>query len=131
MNWYHLAILYMFSFHLLVLFENSLFEKPVGPAFSQKIEYDKKMDDGSNSKDSFRQKIKVMKIKAVKRLDENTYSEANNYWYFKDTGIVYDIENDFPVGKIEINNEGNPVKIDNETYIIDTLIDIPEFKIYE
>ena len=111
--------------------ENSLFEKPVGPAFSQKIEYDKKMDDGSNSKDSFRQKIKVMKIKAVKRLDENTYSEANNYWYFKDTGIVYDIENDFPVGKIEINNEGNPVKIDNETYIIDTLIDIPEFKIYE
>ena len=111
--------------------ENSLFEKPVGPAFSQKIEYDKKMDDGSNSKDSFRQKIKVMKIKAVKRIDESTYSESNNYWYFKDTGIVYDVDSDFPVGKIEINNDGNEVKLDNDIYIIDTLIDIPEFKIYE
>lgn len=111
--------------------ENSLFDNPVGPAYASKIDYDKKMDDGSNSKDSFRQKIKVMKIKAVKKLDDNTYSEVGEYWYYRETGIVYDLEQEFPVGRIEKDLEGNENKIDNEIYIISVLIDIPEFKIYE
>ena len=111
--------------------ENSLFENPIGPAYSSKIEYDKKMDDGSNSRDSYRQKIKVMKIKAVKRIDENTFSTAENYWYFKDTGIVYDYEKEYPVGKIEKDDSGNEIKIDGEIYLISTLIDIPEFKLYD
>ena len=111
--------------------ENSLFDNPVGPAYSSKIEYDKKMDDGSNSKDSYRQKIKVMRIKAVKKLDENTYSEANDYWYYNETGIVYDLEQEFPVGRVDKNDEGLESKLDNDTYIITTLIEIPEFKIYE
>ena len=111
--------------------ENSLLENPIGPAYSPKIEYDKKMDDGSNSKDSYRQKIKVMKIKAVKKIGDNTYSESNNYWYFKDTGIVYDFDSDYPIGKVDRDNEGNETKLDNETYVITTLIDIPEFKLYD
>ena len=111
--------------------ENSLFDKPVGPAYAPKVEYDIKMDDGSNSKDSFRKKIKVMKISAVKRIDENTYSEVNDYWYYKETGIVYDYDKDFPVGKVDKDLEGNEIKLDGSTYVITTLIDIPEFKIYE
>ena len=89
------------------------------------------MDDGSNSKDSYRKKIKVMKIKAVKRIDENTYSEVSNYWFFKETGIVYDLEKDYPIGKIEKDLDGNEIKLDGDTYVISTLIDIPEFKIYD
>ena len=111
--------------------ENSLLENPIGPAYSQKIEYDKKMDDGSNSKDSYRQKIKVMKIKAVKKIGDNTYSESNNYWYFENTGIVYDFETDYPIGKVDKDDNGNEIKLDNETYVITTLIDIPEFKLYD
>ena len=111
--------------------ENSLFDNPVGPAYATKIEYDKKMDDGSNSKDSYRQKIKVMKIKAVKKLNEKSYSEVSEYWYYKETGIVYDLEQEFPVGRVDKNDDGNEMKLDNDTYIISTLIDIPEFKIYE
>ena len=38
--------------------EDSLFEKPVGPAFQNKLEYDQKADNGSNAKDSSRIKIK-------------------------------------------------------------------------
>ena len=111
--------------------ENSLLETPVGPSYAQKIEYDKKMDNGSNSKDSYRHKIKVMKIKAVKKIGDNTYSESNDYWYFKDTGIVYDFESDYPIGKVDRDDGNNEIKLDNETYIITTLIDIPEFKLYD
>jgi superfamily II DNA or RNA helicase len=111
--------------------ENSLLETPIGPAYTPKIEYDKKMDDGSNSKDSYRQKIKVMKIKAVKKIGDNSYSESNDYWYFKDTGIVYDFDSDYPIGKVDKDDGGNEIKLDNETYIITTLIDIPEFKLYD
>jgi hypothetical protein len=89
------------------------------------------MDDGSNSKDSYRQKIKVMKIKAVKKLDEKSYSEVSEYWYYRETGIVYDLEQEFPVGRVDKNDDGNEMKLDSNTYIITTLIDIPEFKIYE
>ena len=111
--------------------ENSLFDNPIGPAYANKIEFDKKMDDGSNSKDSYRQKIKVMRIKAVKKLGENSYSEVDDYWYFRDTGIVYDYEQEFPVGKVDKDSEGNEFKLDTDTYIITTLIDIPEFRLYD
>ena len=111
--------------------ENSLFDNPVGPAYATKIEYDKRMDDGSNSKDSYRQKVKVMKIKAVKKINENSYSETSEYWYYRETGIVYDLEQEFPVGRVDKNDEGDEIKLDGNTYIITTLIDIPEFKIYD
>ena len=42
-----------------------------------------------------------------------------------------DLEKDFPIGKVDKDNTGNEVKLDNETYIITTLIDIPEFKLYD
>ena len=38
---------------------------------------------------------------------------------------------EFPIGRIEKDDDGNENKLDNDVYIISVLIDIPEFKIYE
>ena len=110
--------------------EEALFEKPIGAAYHQKIEYDMKIDNGSNAKDSLRLKIKVRKIKAVKKLEDNIYSEPEFYWYYDKSGIVYDYDMLFPVGKIDKDLNNNSMKLDNETYIIGDVIDIPEFKLY-
>jgi len=110
--------------------EEALFEKPIGAAYQQKIEYDMKIDNGSNAKDSLRLKIKVRKIKAVKKLEDNIYSEPEFYWYYDKSGIVYDYDMLFPIGKVDKDLNNNSIKLDNETYIIGDVIDIPEFKLY-
>lgn len=111
--------------------ENSLFDDNVGPAFQDKIEYDQKMDNGSNSKDSKRVKIKVRKIKAVKKLDEKSYSEPIDVWYYDKSGVIYDLELNYPIGKIEKDNNNEIVKLDKDTYVIGYSIDVPIFEIYD
>jgi superfamily II DNA or RNA helicase len=111
--------------------ENSLLENPPGPAFHKTEDFDFKMNNGLNSKDSLSQRIKVMKISAVKRIDENTTSEINNYWYYKPTGMVYDYDLNFPVGKIEYDLNGDPVVIDSNVYVIGTVINVPDFKLFD
>lgn len=110
--------------------EDALLEKPIGPAYNENLDIDMKIDNGSNAKDASRIKIKVRKIKAVKKLDNNMYSEPETYWYYDDSGVVYDYEMNYPVGKIEKDLNGNATKIDNENYLIGDVIDIPEFKLY-
>jgi hypothetical protein len=111
--------------------EESLFEKPVGPAFQNKLDYDLKIDNGSNAKDSNRIKIKVRKIKAAKRVDENSYSKEESYWLNEDTGVVYDYTLNYPVGKLD-KDENNQYKLlENDIYIIGEVIDIPEVKLYD
>jgi hypothetical protein len=110
--------------------EEALFEKPVGASSNPKLEYDMKIDNGSNSKDSSRLKIKVIKIKAVKKIEDNIYSEPEFYWYYDNSGVVYDFDLQFPVGKVDKDLNGNAIKLDNETYVIGDVIDIPDFKIY-
>lgn len=111
--------------------EESLFEKPIGPAFQNKLEYDQKIDNGSNAKNSNRSKIKVRKIKAVKKIDESSYSKEINYWFYEDSGVVYDYELNYPVGKVEKDPSGNFMTIDNEVYIIGEVLDIPKIKLYD
>lgn len=111
--------------------EDSLFEKPVGPAFQNKLEYDQKADNGSNSKDSSRIKIKVRKIKAVQKLDESSYSKEVYYWLYDETGVVYDYELNFPVGKIEKDDSGNLIMLENDIYVLGDIIDIPNTKLYK
>jgi hypothetical protein len=110
--------------------EEALFENPVGAAFQQKFEYDKKISNGLNSLDSIRQKIKVRKIQAVKKLEENSYSKEQKYWLNDDSGVVYDYDLSYPVGKISKDDSMNPIMFENSIYIIDNLIDIPKFKLY-
>ena len=111
--------------------EESLFEKPVGPAFQNKLEYDQKIDNGSNAKDSSRIKIKVRKIKAVRRVDENSYSNEDNYWLNEDTGVVYDFTLNYPVGKLDKDENNQYRLLENDIYIIGDVIDIPEIKLYD
>jgi superfamily II DNA or RNA helicase len=110
--------------------EESLLEEPVGPAFNDKIEYDQKINNGLNSKDSSIIKIKVRKINASYNISDNLLSKSKNYWYYDKTNVVYDYELNYPVGRLKLDDNSNLVKIDNETYLIDKLISIPEFKLY-
>jgi len=110
--------------------EESLLEDPVGPAFNDKIDYDQKINNGLNSRDSSIIKVKVRKINAVHRISDNIYSTVKNYWYYEKTHIIYDYELNYPIGKIQLDDDSNPIKIDNQTYLIDRLINIPEFKLY-
>jgi len=111
--------------------EDALFEEPIGPAFMNNIDNDMKIDNGMNSKESNRIKIKVLKIKAVKKVDENSYSQEHYYWFNEDSGVVYDLELNFPVGRVEKDANDNFIKLDNEIYIIGDVINIPEFKLYD
>ena len=110
--------------------EDALFEQPIGPAYQQKIEYDMKIDNGLNSKNSTVVKVKVFKIKAVKKIGDGLYSDEIFYWFNNNTGVVYDYELNFPVGKIDKDENGQFIKLESDIYIIDKLISPPEFKIY-
>jgi hypothetical protein len=110
--------------------QESLLEENVGPAYNPKLEYDQKINNGLNSKESNILKIKVRKIKAVRKISDNLYSESNFFWYYKKSGVVYDYELNFPVGKIKLDETGNEIKIDKDTYLIDDLVNIPTFKLY-
>jgi hypothetical protein len=108
--------------------ENSQLEKPIGPAYRKDIEQELKVDNGPYAVGNQRMKIKVRKIKAVKKIDENSYSESLYFWYYNVNGMVYDYDMHFPIGRISKDESGNPSKLDNETYIIDHVIDIPILK---
>ena len=87
---------------------------------------DKKLDNGSNSTSSQTIRIKVIKIMAVKTLsiEPLKHSEAEKYWYNPHTGVVYDYDLHYPIGKIGYE-DNIPKKLDKDTYIIDKVIPIP------
>jgi hypothetical protein len=110
--------------------EESLFDKTVGPAYNKDIEIDGMMDNGSNAIDSIKKRIKVRKIKVVKKIDDNSYSEEIEAWFYEPSGTVYDNELDYPIGKVGKDNSGNYLKLDKDIYIMDHVINIPMFKLY-
>ena len=107
--------------------EEALFENPIGPAYQNKIDYDLRIDNGLNAKESTIVKIKARKINAVKKINDTTFSKENTYWLCEDSGVVYDNELNYPVGKIEKDDDGNFIMLDNKTYIISVIINIPAF----
>ena len=111
--------------------EDSLFEKPIGPAFQTKIEYDLKLDNGLYAKDSNIKKIKIRKIKAVQLIDDNTYSKEEIYWLNEETNIIYDNLLNYPVGKLG-KDENNQYKLlENDIYIIEDVIIVPKITLYD
>lgn len=106
--------------------EKSYFDKYIGPAYKEDIYYDQKINNGLNSINSIISKVKVVKIKARLQL-EDELSDVYEYWYNPETGIVYDYELDFPVGKV-LKEFGIPKKVDSTTYIVDEVIDVPKLK---
>jgi superfamily II DNA or RNA helicase len=111
--------------------EESLFESNIGNAYQSKIEYDIKNDNGLNAKDSNIVRIKVRKIKAVKQIEENSYSNDDFYWVNDDSGIVYDYNLNYPVGKLSKDENNTFILLENDIYIITSIIDIPIFKLYD
>ena len=104
--------------------EVSLFDKNIGPAYKEDILEDMKIENGSNSTKSVTIKVKAMKIKGI--LDDNK-DDISNYWYNPESGVVYDFDLYYPVGKIKHNLDGIPIKVDKDTYHIE-LIHIPLIK---
>jgi hypothetical protein len=73
----------------------------------------------------------VIKIKAVKRIDENSYSKEIEVWFNELTGVVYDYVLDYPIGKINKDSNSNFMLLENDIYIIEEVIDIPKIKLYD
>lgn len=112
--------------------ESSLFDDQIGPAYKEDIYDDIRMDNGSNSTKSQTIRVKVIKIVAVKQLShpdtepsKMIYSKADNYWYNPETGVVYDYELYYAIGKIGYDDDNLPKKLDKDTYIIEKMIPIP------
>jgi hypothetical protein len=107
--------------------ENSLFDKYIGPAYRRNINEDNMFDNGSNSSKFHTLTIKVKKIKAVKiiSIDPVRYSLPDNYLFHKKTSMVYDVDMHYPVGKIKLNENGDPEIYKENIYIIDKVIPIP------
>ena len=115
--------------------EPSLFEAQIGPAYKEDIYDDMKINDGSNDPNSMTIKVKVMKIKAVIQTSPETetgsatYStEPKDYWYNNDYGTVYDYDLHYAIGKVGMDEDNLPKKLDKDTYIIDQLIPIPQIE---
>ena len=53
------------------------------------------------------------------------------FWMHEESGIVYDYDLDFPIGKINFDEDGIPDMLKQNIYIISKLIPIPQLKFYE
>jgi hypothetical protein len=107
--------------------ESSYFNKLIGPAYKQDVFYDSKINDGLNALNSEIKKIKVYEIQAKIRTDDEEFTDVDTYWYNPLTGIVYDHQFDFPIGKIQKTN-GVPDMLEDDIYVIDETIAIPKLK---
>lgn len=105
--------------------EPSLFGKQIGPAYKKDIMDDVNMNNGSNSTNSVTMKIRVVKISAVKKLQDDKFTAPEKYWYYPESGVIYDLDLHYPIGRIERDDHGVPVKIDKDVYVIDKTIPIP------
>lgn len=110
--------------------EPSLFEEQIGPAYKEDIYDDERNNNGSNNLDSVTTKIKVNKINAVVQTSPNnaeviTYSDPQFYWYSPETNVVYDFDLHYAIGKVGVDEDDLPLKLDKDTYIINLLIPIP------
>jgi len=83
-----------------------------------------KISNGSNSTNSITIKVKVVKIRGIIESNDN---DVQNYWYNAETGVVYDYDLNYPIGKVKFNLDGVPDKIDKDTYRIE-IIHIPVIK---
>jgi hypothetical protein len=58
------------------------------------------------------------------------YSDETYYWFNNNTGVVYDFYLNFPIGKVDKDENGQFIKLESDIYIIDNIINIPEFITY-
>lgn len=112
--------------------EPSLFDEQVGPAYKDDIHDDIKTNNGLNSTNSSVMRIKVIKINAVIQLSDSDtdtvkYSEPERYLYDNKTGIIYDYDLHYAIGRVAYDDT-IPRKINKNTYVIDKLIPVPHLQ---
>lgn len=100
--------------------------KNVGPAYNEDFKADSRLNAGLYAVNTTTSRIKVFAVQGVYPIDDG-YSKPLKYWYDNKTGMVYDYELKYPIGKVSVI-DGLPNKLDKDTYIIDTLIKIPTIK---
>jgi superfamily II DNA or RNA helicase len=98
-----------------------LFEKFIGPAYKDDLYYDQKINNGTNNTNTVKKKIKVVKISGVIKQGKAGHSAPAFFWFDPESGIVYDYELDYPIGRM-FKRE----KLDDKTYIIEEVIPIPK-----
>ena len=104
--------------------EISLFDKNIGPAYKEDTIEDMKISNGSNSINSITIKVKVIKIRGI---IESNDKDILYYWYNPDTGVVYDYDLNYPLGRVKYDVDGIPEKLNKDTYRIE-IIPIPVIK---
>ena len=114
--------------------EKSLFEKQVGPAYKEDIEDDLKIDNGLNSMNSKIKKIKIIKINVVRQLKEDVnydepnkgdFSKPEKHWYYPESRTVYDLDYQYPIGKIGTTIENIPLKLNDGSFVMTKMVPIP------
>lgn len=105
--------------------QESVLSKNPGPAFKMDLDLDSKINNGLNAIGTKLKKLKVMKIKAVNKLEDEKYSEEQFFWYDKNSNVIYDYELHYPIGKILLDDNNIPIKIKKDVFLISYLIDIP------
>ena len=83
---------------------------------------DMKNDNGFNSTKTVTIKVKAIKIKGVIKIGEK--EDISTYWYCPESGVVYDFDLNYPIGKVKQDVDGIIEKLDKDTYVID-IIPIP------
>jgi hypothetical protein len=102
--------------------EISMFDKNISPAYKENIIDDMKFDNGSNSTKTVTVRIKAIKIVGIiDGLDEKEDKNIENYWYNNESRVVYDYDLHFQIGKVKVDDEGIPIKIDKDVYVIDAI----------
>jgi hypothetical protein len=104
--------------------EVSLFDKNIGPAYKEDVIEDMKISNGSNGTNSITVKVKVVKIRGIIEFDNK---DIQYYWYNPESGVVYDFDLNYPMGRVKFSLDGMPEKIDKDTYRIE-IINIPTVK---
>jgi hypothetical protein len=101
--------------------EVSMFDKNISPAYKENIIDDMKFDNGSNSTKTVTVRIKAIKIVGIIDGLDKEDKNIENYWYNSDSRVVYDYDLHFPIGKVKVDEEGIPIKIDKDVYVIDAI----------
>ena len=101
--------------------EQSLFDQNIGPAYKDNIVDDMKISNGSNSINSISIKIKIIKINGVIKMENEKKEKIENFWYNPETGITYDFDLQYPIGKIIYDDNELPLKYNKNTYYINTI----------
>jgi hypothetical protein len=107
--------------------EQSLLTEYIGPAYKDDIYDDLNNMNGSNSINAKTIRTRVKKIQAVILMNPDTsvYSQPKYYWMNPETGIIYDFELFYVVGKIGFDDSNIPMKLNKDVYIVDKLVPIP------